>query len=127
MIAKTPLIINNAPANTIEIEPLKLTDAVDFGKNDHTAAVRPGIEVEKSRENMRKYMKNAAKAVTPLQIIVDDFVKYVKKAPPEITYGEIYSHFLDLWFKECETLRARKIKAVIIDSHWFAMQYAPQI
>ena len=126
MTIKNPLILNTSPANTIVIEPIKMTDAVDFGKSDHTAAVRPAIPLD-SRESLRKYIRNAAKAVTPLQEVVDDFAKYVKIAPKEITYGEIYAHFLNIWFTECDKLRARKIKATIIDSHWFAMQYAPQI
>jgi len=126
MTIKNPLILNTSPANTIVIEPIKMTDAVDFGKSDHTAAVRPAIPLD-SRESLRKYIRNAAKAVTPLQEVVDDFAKYVKIAPKEITYGEIYAHFLNIWFTECDKLRARKIKTIIIDSHWFAMQYAPQI
>ena len=94
MTIKNPLILNASPANTIVIEPIKMTDAVDFGKSDHTAAVRPAIPLD-SRESLRKYIRNAAKAVTPLQEVVDDFAKYVKIAPKEITYGEIYAHFLN--------------------------------
>lgn len=120
------LIIRNAPANTLILKQTTFSDAVDFGKGDGTAAVYPANRVD-TRQGMRKYIKNATPAVENLQQIIDDFIKNVKEAPKEFTYGEIYNYFLDLWFKECERLRGRKLKTVVIDSHYFAIQYAPQI
>jgi len=127
MNIKSTLIIANAPAEPILVEPLSVQKhAVGLGKYFGPPGIRPGVDVG-DRKGMRKYIKNATPAVQTLQPIIDNFIKEIQNAPKMFSYNDIYTHYLSKWFEACAKLKARKLKAVIIDSHYFAEQYAPRV